>query len=275
MTSTREEQAPAAQTLPKPGAVDALRGLGVLYAAPLAIDAWWAASFVAAMGHARVRGRGRAGALLRPVAAAGLLAPWFHSFVVRPRILFWGATGDEIARKLPGDNIVTTPTASTTRALTIDAPPASVWVWLVQIGYERGGWYSYDALEKAAGAGDFVEGRSATHIHSDLQELRPGDLIKMSPWTALTVVGIDPGKYLVLGGEDSGSHLVTKSSWAFVLEPHGDGATRLIVRERSRLDPRDLVQRLFDHLLEVPHFLMERKMLLGIKERAERGSSAG
>ena len=274
MTTTRDTQS-AAQSLPKPRPVDALRGLGVMYAAPLAIDAWWAASFVAAMRRARLQERGRAGALLRPLAAAGLLAPWFHSFVVRPRILFWGATGDEIARKLPGDNIVTTPTASTTRALTIDAPPAAVWVWLVQIGYGRGGWYSYDALEKAAGAGDFVEGRSATHVHPDLQELRPGDLIKMSPWTALSVVGIDPGKYLVLGGEDTGAPLMTKSSWAFVLEPHGDGATRLIVRERARSDPRDLVQRLFDHLLEVPHFLMERKMLLGIKERAERGSSVG
>jgi hypothetical protein len=207
--------------------------------------------------------------LLRLPIALGAIAPAIYYPLVRPRMLEWGATGDELTKPLPGDEIVLNPLHTNTRAITIDASPDEVWRWLVQIGYKRGGWYSYDALEAAVGAGDFLEGHSATRIHEDLQHLQAGDMIHMSPWTGLQVRSAEPGRALTLESVPIPGALMAKASWSMVLEPTSDGKTRFLVRGRSSSDPRNLILAAFDHLIELPHFFMERKMMLGIKQRAE------
>jgi hypothetical protein len=89
---------------------------------------------------------------------------------------------------MPLDELIHTPRVKTTRAITIQAPPQAVWPWIVQIGYGRAGWYSYDFLEQAVGAGDFVEGGSAQRIVPELQNLKVGDVIPAAPAPYLGVV---------------------------------------------------------------------------------------
>ena len=104
------------------------------------------------------------------VAGAGLLAA--HARLVRPWALRWGATTEEAARPLPGDELVTKADYIATRAITIEAPPRDVWPWLVQIGSGRAGWYTYDRIDNAGVP-------SATEIIPELQRLAVGDLIPM------------------------------------------------------------------------------------------------
>ena len=106
------------------------------------------------------------------VAGAGLLAAYTR--LVRPWALHWGATKEEAARPLPGDELVAKADYVATRAITIDAPPRDVWPWLVQIDSGRAGWYSYDRLDNAGVP-------SATEIIPELQRLAVGDLIPMWP----------------------------------------------------------------------------------------------
>jgi hypothetical protein len=251
---------PVLEPSPKPRLTDAVRGLGVIYGGPLLAGAWWLASVAQTL-------RG-SGSLL---TKAGVVAPALYYGLLRRRMLTWGATTEELTRPLPGDDLIANPTKSQTRAITINATPEQVWPWLVQLGYQRGGWYSYDALEAAAGAGDFIEGRSADRIHLELQTLKPDDLIRMSPWTAYRVDTIDPPRALVLAADAYPGAMMSASSWAFILEPVPQG-TRLLVRGRSQPDPRNDLAWAFEHLLEAPHFIMERRMLLGIKQRAERAA---
>jgi len=252
----REPQA----SLQKPRLQDALRGLGVVYGGPLAVTAWWLGSLARTAAGSTTPGL---------VTRAGLVAPWLYYSLVRPRMLSWGAAPGEIVKSLPGDDIVVNPTKTQTRAITIKATPEEVWPWLVQIGYQRGGWYSYDALEAAAGAGDFLEGHSASRVHPELQDLEPGLLIRISPWTAYRVDSVDKPRALVLVADPVPGGLMPASSWTFVLEPIAEG-TRLLVRARSAPDARNYVAWAFDHLVEAPHFIMERRMMLGIKQRAEK-----
>jgi hypothetical protein len=253
------------EALQQPSTLEAARGLGVMYGLPLAVAAWWAGSLVSAVASAR-RPRGRASTA---VTIAGLAAPGVYYLVLRPRWLSWGATPEEVAERLPGDAIVPNPSGTSTRAITIEAAPEEVWRWLVQVGYGRGGWYSYDALEAAAGAGRFVEGRSATRIHPELQDLAPGDSIRLSPWTAMQVAALDAPRSMVLSWDAGPSALMPPSSWAFLLRPLGPNRTRLIVRGRSGGAAGARLGGLSTHLLEVPHFIMERRMMLGLKQRAE------
>lgn len=191
--------------------------------------------------------------------------------LVRPRILRWGATDEEARRPLPGDRFVPERFLDETRAITIDAPPSAVWPWLVQVGYGRAGWYSYDRVERLMLAGRYIDGRSATRIHPELQQLRVGDEIPFAPRTRYPVVVLEPERVLALG-----------SGWQFVLEELPGDRTRLIVRTlgpgwvRSFLRPYAWLRPVgaaIDRVVGEPlHFAMERKMMLGIKERAEAGA---
>jgi hypothetical protein len=246
-----------------------------MYGPSLAVDAWWLSGLAAAVLPAfrrRERWVMRAGAL---ALAAGAVGPLVYQVAVRPRILFWGATREEMVRELPGDAILPNVIVQQTRAITIHAPPLEVWEWLAQIGHGRGGWYSYDRLEAVAGARRFGEAHSATSINPDLQELHVGDLVRMSPWTGMCVASVKTGRLLVLHTEPSPEALAPSSTWTFCLEPAGPESTRLLVRGRSNPDPRNVVQLLAAHMIEVPHFIMERRMMLNLKERAERRWRAG
>lgn len=185
------------------------------------------------------------------------------------RLWDWGATPAERHRALPGDALVPAPRIRSTRAVRIAAPPGAIWPWLVQIGWRRAGWYSYDTLERLAGAADFVDGaRSARRIVPELQALAVGDLIRLGPepMPAFAVAQIEPERALVLHGAEGADG--AGASWAFVLEPHGADATRLIARFRLTYPPT-CANRLLWGASEAAHLIMERKMLRGIRQRAQ------
>ncbi len=195
----------------------------------------------------------------------------------------WGATDGELQRSLPGDDNVPNPKILITRAITINAPPAKVWPWVVQIGYQRAGWYSYDALEALVGAADFVDGHSANRIIPELQNPQVGETIYMHPSIGYPVVGIEPERALILHDRkdlqtdqsfelsDTMPEKYINLGWVYSLEKTGESATRLIVRSRYDYNPGLANTIIWRGITESLHFVMERKTMLGIKKRAESG----
>jgi retinol dehydrogenase 14 len=262
-----------------------LRGAAVMYAPAVALDLFEGASvLLAAVGRLPDPERSRAARILRPIMTVGALAPWVYLLVIRPWQMNWGATDEEVRKRLPGDELVPHPALESTRAVTIRAPVEEVWRWLVQLGQDRGGFYSYDLLENLAGA----RIHNVDRIVPEMQDLKVGDFVPMAPveWNVptggFTVVEIEPERAIVWRQgwpEDlrnmNPSEVQERGTWAFVLETIDEGTTRLLLRERSGHKPRtrDVI---FHYLfMERQHFVMERRMLKGIKERAERNVSAG
>jgi hypothetical protein len=147
------------------------------------------------------------------------------------------------------------------------------------MGYGRGGWYSYDWLERRIGAGDFAEGGSATRVIPELQSLAAGDTVALSRSGGLTVALIDPPRSLVLhfrmnlftaAPARKGDRAVLDWTWAFVLNPLDDASCRLLVRTRADFQPAGL--RAFSLLIDPIQFIMERKMLRTIGRRARHRS---
>jgi hypothetical protein len=174
--------------------------------------------------------------------------------------LTWGARPCEVSMKLPGDELLTDPGIVSTRAVWVDAPASSIWPWLVQMGPGRGGAYTYDWIENLFGLGM----HSADTILPQYQDLQMGDaqrLGKRGP--VLRVAVLEAERSLVLRSEDG------NWVWAFSLVPEAVG-TRLISRNRIAARGGQLPVRLFNLLVMEPgSLIMERKMLLGIKQRAE------
>jgi len=191
-----------------------------------------------------------------------------YTLVARPRYLRWGATRAEVARSLPGDDLAPDTSVGSTRAITIEAPVNDVWPWLVQIGYGRGGFYSYDWLENLFVAlfGGTCGYRSAETILPGHQRLSPGDYIPAAPPDVFSGRVVNVARWKVLALEPNRA-LVLAGWGAFVLEPIGTRATRLIIRSRGPGAWGRLSHYLF---WEPAHFVMERRMLIGIKARAER-----
>ena len=179
----------------------------------------------------------------------------------------WGATSDELAATLPGDELVPHPDLTTTRAVTVNARAAGVWPWIAQLGQGRGGFYSYDGLENLIGC----DIHSTDQIVPAWQSVAAGAQIRLAPEVAMTVAVAEPGHALVLrGGIPMGSVAAPfDSTWAFVLREEPDRTTRLVSRERYRN------LRWWAGLIVAPtsviSFVMSRKMLHGIADRAERG----
>lgn len=197
------------------------------------------------------------------VAAAGAGAAAAYVCGIRPWHLRWGATDDELEQSLIGDELAPNPKLRATHAITINAPAADVWPWLVQMGQNRGGFYSYTWLENLAGC----HMRNADEIVPEWQSLKVGDKVWLHPKAPLVeVAAIEPGRAIVL-----------KPWGAFVLRPIDEKTTRLIIRSQGDYEP-DLNNAALNFLLwrviyEPAHFIMERKMLLGIKARAEKLAS--
>jgi len=186
---------------------------------------------------------------------------------LRKRYRYWGATATEIERVMPGDGAIPDATYDTTLAVTIDAPAADIWPWLVQMGYRRGGLYSYDWLDRLFG---FLDAPSAERVLPEHQRLAVGDVIPIGRGDGFPVAAVDPQRSMVLGGETGdGFHWV----WQFGLYPLDERRTRLVSRSRARL-PRTLRSTLFMGALEPAAFIMTRRMLLGLKRRAERLATA-
>ena len=214
----------------------------------------------------------------RLLAAAPLL---LYFAALRPRLLHWGASREEDRDPLPGDDLVRA-RWQTTRGINISAPRREVWPWLVQMGYGRGGWYSYDWVERGVGAGDFAEGGSAKRVVPELQQLEVGDTVPLSPSGGLNVAVLDPPNALVLhyrmnaftaAPAHEGDRAVLDWTWTFALIPAQEDSSRLLVRVRADYRPRWLFA-FIPLVLEPVHLLMERKMLRTIRAAAQgdRGS---
>ncbi|MHB9112328.1 MAG: hypothetical protein ACYC4D_06835 [Thermoleophilia bacterium] len=213
-------------------------------------------------------------------ASVSLAAVASYASFVRPRILRWGATAEEVSEAMPGDDIVGTPRYVTNHAVTIHAPAALVWPWLVQMGQGRGGLYSYDWLENLLG----FDIHSADRIIPEFQHLQPGDTIRLvrEGYPAdlkYEVVIVDRERTLVLRTPGSPAENFAKNlpygTWAFFLRKNGEETTRLIARTRSDFRPSVSGYIWNKCGLEPAHSIMERRMLLGIKARAEASVGTG
>jgi hypothetical protein len=173
----------------------------------------------------------------------------------------WGATAAERTRVMAGDGAVVDPTYSATLVITVDARPEHIWPWLVQMGYRRGGLYSYDWLDRLFG---YLDRPSADAILPPFQQLAVGDEIPIGRGRGFPVTAIEPYRALVLSGTGDGFAWL----WQFGLYPLDGRRTRLVSRNRVRV-PRTLGSWLFMRVIEPAAFLMTRRMLLGLKRRAE------
>jgi hypothetical protein len=203
----------------------------------------------------------RAGAVL--VAAAVCAG----GAVARDRLARWGATDAEVYGELPGDEFVLHADRTATRAVTVYAPPDAVWPWIAQLGQGRGGFYSYDGVENLLG----MDIHSADRVVPEWQSVRVGTQVRLAAEVPLMVAVADPDRALVLRGSVAmGAVPVPYDfTWAFVLHGAPDGdSTRLVVRESygylrwwapALVEPMTLAS-----------FVMSRRMLQGIRERAER-----
>jgi hypothetical protein len=173
----------------------------------------------------------------------------------------WGATDDEIAASFSGDELLPSPAVTYTRAITVNATPEEIYPWLLQMGAEKGGMYSYSWFETNLLRCELI---NADRIHTQWQGLKVGDAVKMCPgdWgpPAYEVAMLEPNKALVVGHQENGGWL---DIWQFILVPQTDGTTRLITRSR------DMKTGGIWNVIRPGQFIMERGMLLGIKERAE------
>ncbi len=192
---------------------------------------------------------------LLAVLVTGVVAAALVYLVYRPWVLNWGASREEIARTMPGDSILLDPTFNATRAVTIDATRAEIWPWIVQMGYRRAGFYSYDRLDN-----DGIP--SADHLISEYQHLEEGDSLPLSGHDYVTVTVVEPDSSMLW--EYAGDDTTTTFTWAWGLYRLSDQQTRLVTRLRYRASSiRSRV------LLDLFEIVMMRKCLLGIKERAE------
>jgi hypothetical protein len=187
--------------------------------------------------------------------------------VGRRTLLGWGADDDERRDTLPGDNLTADADLVATRSITIRSPPDAVWPWIAQLGQGRAGFYSYDFLENLLGC----DIHSADRIVPEWQQVRPGGEVRLHPTGGLTVAVAEPARALVLhaGAPIGRTPQPFEFTWAFVLRGRSDGTTRLVVRERYRYLSRWAA--LLVEPVAVVSFVMSRKMLRGIRARAEGG----
>jgi hypothetical protein len=203
-----------------------------------------------------------AGLAVVSILLALALVYWF---LLRTRYRYWGATTAEISRLMLGDSEVAGATYETTLAVTVNASAAELWPWLLQLGYGRGGLYSYDWLDRLFG---FLDAPSAERILPECQHLQVGDVIPIGRGAGFPVKALEPLRTLVLAGESDGFQWV----WQLGLSPVDERRTRLISRNRARL-PSTIRSALFMYALEPAAFIMTRKMLLGLKRRVESGAA--
>lgn len=179
-----------------------------------------------------------------------------YVWLIGPWQRHWGASQEVAQAPMPGDDLLRADSPTTTRAIEIDAPPERVFPWLRQIGFGRGGWYSYDWIDNDGEP-------SVEHLDPDLW-MQVGDHIEMMPGTGPVVVDLEPGHHIV-SAEPTGS-------WCLLVEPLGNGRSRLISRWKQDW-PRTLATSIWVAIVDPGAFIMERKMLLRIRELAERTSA--
>lgn len=203
---------------------------------------------------------GVAGASAAMTAAAAVGA---YTRIVYPRIARWGAEDDEVARAMPLDGRIPDPDYVTNRAITIEASPDEIWLWIAQMGESpRGGYYSYEWIERLMG----MDVKNARTPIPGCPPPQVGD--KLDRRGNMLVKAVEPRSFIVLGPPDDES-LWVQATWCLALYPIDESHTRLVSRVRAhtrRQTPAALIWKL---VLDPGQFAMERKMLLEIKARAE------
>jgi hypothetical protein len=181
----------------------------------------------------------------------------------------WGATPSDVTRVMAGDALLANPTYSGTMAVIVNAAPEHIWPWLAQIGYQRGGLYSYDWLDRLFG---YLDRPSATRILPEFQHLAIGDKIPVGQGPSWPVAAVEPNRALVLDMRNMGAF---DWVWQFGLYPVDENRTQLV--SRSCVRTRSAWARLATYAIEPAGFIMTRRMLLGLKQRAEalRAKSVG
>jgi len=194
-------------------------------------------------------------ALVAVLALAGA-----YILVIRPWQLTWGATDEEVRRSMPGDGINANPSFNGTRAVSVEAGPEHIWPWLVQMGYRRAGFYSYDRLDN-----DGIP--SANRIISEYQSLKVGDRVPMAASAYAEVLEMDPPHSMLWVFRGKGQW--ESATWAWGLYEEDAGHTRLVSRLRVsyKWARPSIVPMLITDVVEL---VMMRECLLGIKRRAER-----
>jgi len=214
----------------------------------------------------------------RKIAGAAGMAAVAYALWVRPRLWRWGATDEEVARPYPGADLVPDGERAATMAVTIDAPPDQVWPWLVQMGGDRGGWYSWDRLDNG--------GRpSAREVHLEWQDLAVGDHVKYwmrsGPVDAWEVAALEPNRFLGLRGlkdlrgQDLDSSqprpaAYVEGLWGFWLSELPGGQTRLVISGYQTIRPRWLGRFVLYWLYIPVTWIMQARMLAVLKGRIER-----
>jgi hypothetical protein len=195
--------------------------------------------------------------LVGVASGAGLLATYLQ--LVRPWTMRWGATNTEVDRPLPGDQSMTRPGFSATRAITIAARPEHIWPWLVQLGSGRAGWYAIDRIDNAGVP-------SAQTIRPELQQLPVGDRIPMVAGQEVgpLVKELEPNRRM-LWWDGQGEF-----TWEWILDPIDDQTTRLVSRVQEAYPPLWSRRMLYAMVASSGDIVMARKQLRGIKARAER-----
>jgi hypothetical protein len=186
------------------------------------------------------------------------LRPWYER---------WGAVAAEAAAKMPGDDIASNADLVSTRAVTVRATPEKIYPWLVQIGYQRAGMYSYEWIENLIGC----DLHNVYRIVPELQKISPGQELAMGPkgYPFYRVEGFEPNRYLLLRPGDPKTREPGSASWLMLVQDQGNGTSRLIMRQRQKMDPglgSFVMWRLF---VEPISFVMEQKMMRTIRDLAE------
>ena len=197
-----------------------------------------------------------AGLAALAVILTAALTPWMDR---------WGATDDEVATSFPGDDLLAEPASFLNRAVTVHATPEEIYPWIVQLGADKGGMYSYARLEALLRCSQV----NADSIHPEWQQLEVGNEMKMCatdpappPYIIAQIV---PDESIVMGHKENGEWV---DVWAFIIVPQRDGTSRLMTRTRTNAVGG------FWTVIHPGVFIMERGMLLGIKERAEQISES-
>lgn len=227
--------------------------------------------------------------ILLAVLSAIVASAVTYVAVVRPRVKAWGFDPSEAELPLPGDDLIPEPTTKETRGITIDAPISKVWPWLVQMGFGRGGWYSYEVLDS--------KGKSADTVLPEFQDLKAGEIMHIDPFTGFLVKTVEADRALVLytdtelarsqaekaateatddaqaskatGAMSRASYPDFAATWAFFLQPAEDGKTRLIERFRAKTPGSGPANAVLGEIMGTGIVLMTRKQMIGIKERVE------
>ena len=217
------------------------------------------------------------------IVLAGLIAILVIGLVLVPPMTRgftdrWGATPEEVSASLPSDGLFPATREVSTKAITIDAPPATVYALIQQMGQHRAGWYGWDWFYNMTGSSDFVDGHFSTRIVPELQNVKVGDEININDMVSYTVVGADPDRSFVLAagsldpaqlGKASVPETWTENTMAFVLKPTVDGGTRLLLRMRADGTETGFARWMWNSPLNFGGALFSHKTLVGIKRTAE------